>query len=64
MRAGHRGTLSCRRACVCLLFAAILFLWKPIAAQEPGYLQRQVVTTNGAVTFIGNALGLNKAVHD
>ena len=23
-------------------------------------MQRQVVTTNGAVTFIGNALGLNK----
>ena len=32
----------------------------PIAAQEPGYLQRRVVTTNGAITFVGNALGLNK----
>ena len=59
-RAGHRGTLSCRRACVCLLFATILFLWNPIAAQEPGYVQRQVVTTNGAITFVGNSLGLNK----
>ena len=46
--------------CVCLLFTTILFLRNPIAAQEPGYRQRQVVTTNGAVTFIGNALGLNK----
>ena len=26
-RAGHRGTLSCRRACVCLLFTTILCLW-------------------------------------
>ena len=23
-------------------------------------MQRQVVTTNGAMTFVGNALGLNK----
>ena len=47
-------------ACVCLLFTTILFLWNATAAQEPGYLQRQDVTTNGAITFIGNALGLNK----
>ena len=32
-RAGHRGTLSCRRAFVCLLFTTILFLWNAIAAQ-------------------------------
>ena len=30
--------------------------------RRPGtrYIQRRVLTTNGAVTFIGNALGLNK----
>jgi hypothetical protein len=59
-RSGYRGALSYRPACVCLLFTTILFLWNPIAAQEPGYVQRQVVTTNGAITFIGNSLGLNK----
>ena len=35
-------------------------LWNAIAAQEQGYVQRQVVTTNGAITFVGNSLGLNK----
>jgi len=59
-RPGRTGTSSCRRACVCLLFATILCLWSPIAAQEQGYVQRKVVTTTGAVTFVGNALGLNK----
>ena len=57
---GHRGTLSGRRAGVCLLFATILCLWNPLAAQEPGYQQRRVVTTHGAITFVGNSLGLNK----
>ncbi len=61
-RAGHRGTLSSKRVFVCLLFATILFLWQSSAAQTgpTGYVQRQVVTTNGAVTFVGNSLGLNK----
>ena len=58
-RAEHKQP-SFRRGYVCLLFATILCLWNPIAAQEPGYVQRKVVTTNGAVTFVGNALGLNK----
>ena len=59
-RAGHRGTLSCRRAGVCLLFTTILLsLWNATAAHAQ-YVQRQVLTTNGAVTFVGNALGLNK----
>ena len=58
-RAGHRGTLSRRRVFVCLLFTTILFLWNATAAHAQ-YVQRQVVTTNGAVTFVGNSLGLNK----
>ena len=58
-RAGHRGTLFCRRAGVCLLFATILVLWSAIAAHAQ-YVQRQVLTTHGAVTFVGNSLGLNK----
>jgi hypothetical protein len=59
-RARHGGPVSYRRAGVCLLVATILCLWKPIAAQEPGYVKRQQLTTTGAMTFIGNALGLNK----
>ena len=61
-RAGCRGILACRRAFVCVLFTTILCLWKAIAAQTgpAGYVQRQVVTTNGAVSFVGNSLGLNK----
>ena len=61
-RAGQRGPLSRKRLFVGLLFTTILFLWKAIAAQtgQTGYVQRQVVTTNGAVTFVGNSLGLNK----
>lgn len=42
---------------VCLL-GALLIGATPASAQ---YVVRQTVTTNGAVTFIGNALGLNKA---
>ena len=48
-----------RRACVCLLVAAILVLWNATATHAQ-YVQRQVVTANGAVTFTGNSLGLNK----
>ncbi len=59
LRANADRTLSCRLACVCVLFTTIL-LWNATAAQEPGYVQRRVVTTNGAITFVGNALGLNK----
>ena len=42
------------------LLAAVCLLAVAPAAQAQ-YVQRQVVTTNGAVTFIGNSLGLNKA---
>ena len=46
-------------SCVCLLITTILGLWNATAAHAQ-YVQRQVVTTHGAVTFIGNSLGLNK----
>ena len=42
------------------LLGAVCLLAVAQAAQAQ-YVQRQVVTTNGAVTFIGNSLGLNKA---
>ena len=47
------------RTCVGLLITTILCLWNATAAHAQ-YVQRQVVTSNGAVTFIGNSLGLNK----
>ena len=47
------------RTCVGLLITTILGLWNATAAHAQ-YVQRQVVTSNGAVTFIGNSLGLNK----
>ena len=54
-----RGTVSSRQAYVCLLFTTILFLLNATGAHAQ-YVQRQVVTTNGAITFVGNSLGLNK----
>ena len=47
------------RTCVGLLITTILCLWNATAAHAQ-YVQRHVVTSNGAVTFIGNSLGLNK----
>ena len=44
------------------LLGAVCFLAVAPVAQAQ-YVQRQVVTTNGAVTFIGNSLGLNKAAN-
>ena len=61
-QAGPRETLARQRVFVCLLFTTVLVLWTAVGAQPgpTGYVQRQVVTTNGAVTFVGNSLGLNK----
>ena len=48
------------RACsVHLLAAVLLIAWSP-SVGEGQYLSRQVTTTQGGVTFVGNALGLNK----
>src|SRR6218665_2424765 len=42
------------------LLAAVLLALTNATAAHAQYVQRQVVTKNGAVTFVGNALGLNK----
>ena len=62
-RAGGGGTLDAPGGCSSA-FSSPRFSscgrGSPRKRGQTGDVQRQVVTTNGAVTFIGNALGLNK----
>jgi hypothetical protein len=57
-----RSTTTRSRLCHLSLLAWFVsaLVISSAAPAEAQYVQRRVVTTNGAITFIGNTLGLNK----